>query len=91
MAENKKIEDIDLDKVTGGISDEDIEAFENDVKEGLKEASEAAENFGNALQQINEAVKTNICPIYKQQIVPGANKCKAADFFKHGRIYHSGK
>ncbi len=94
MSENKdiknvnKIEDSILAKIAGGATEEEIEAAFEEVKEGAKNAGEAVVNVFNSLEAINEAIKTNICPICKQQIIPGAAKCKVADFLKHGKAFH---
>ncbi len=93
MAENKnienlkKIEDDILEKIAGGVvTDEEIEAQREKAQEALEKAGQAGENFANTLSLIDEAVKTNICPICKQQIVPGAKKCKVIDFLNHKHV-----
>ena len=98
MSENKnienlkKIEDEVLEKIAGGkFTDEEIEAQRQEAQKALDTAGQALENFGNTLELINEAVKTNICPICKKEIIPGASKCKMQDFLKHGRIAHNAK
>ena len=97
MAENKiiedakKIEDKDLDKVSGGYTPEELEPVMDDLDALLKGAGNVFHSLSEALQMINEAAETNTCPICKEKIIPLADKCKPEDFLNHFMVVHDNK
>lgn len=90
MAENKnpeylkKVEDDALEKIAGGVTtDEKIEEQRQKAQEALETVSQAGENLFKSIEQVNEAIKTNICPICNQPIVSNGKKCRLVDVLNH--------
>ncbi|MBQ1567870.1 MAG: hypothetical protein IIZ80_08300 [Erysipelotrichaceae bacterium] len=95
MAENKKIEnakkieDGDLEKVSGGITSEDVKEAGKDINEALMSIANFFEKFGDLIQLIKTATETNTCPICKQRILPQAEQCEPMDFVRHIQAAHA--
>lgn len=85
MSENNRIDDINLDKVTGG----DNEAFEAIGEITSNVASKIGKTIFEIFEAIVNSAKTNTCPICKQQIIPGATECKIKDLSEHLKAAHS--
>ena len=91
MAENKKIfkiEDGDLEKISGGLSAQDYEKAANDIAAALQGVGIILANIGDLLQLIKTAMDTNTCPICNQNIIPGAESCELMDFVQHIKVAH---
>ena len=91
MAENKKIfkiEDGDLEKISGGLSAQDYEKAANDIAAALQGVGIILANIGDLLQLIKTAMDTNTCPICNQNIIPGAESCELTDFVQHIKVAH---
>ena len=91
MAENKKIfkiEDGDLEKISGGLSAQDYEKAANDIAAALQGVGIILANIGDLLQLIKTAMDTNTCPICNQNIIPGAKSCELMDFVQHIKVAH---
>ena len=91
MAENKKIfkiEDGDLEKISGGLSAQDYEKAANDIAAALQGVGIILANIGDLLQLIKTAMDTNTCPICNQNIIPGAESCELMDFVQHINVAH---
>ena len=91
MAENKKIfkiEDGDLEKISGGLSAQDYEKAANDIAAALQGVGIILANIGDLLQLIKTAMDTNTCPICNQKIIPGAESCELMDFVQHIKVAH---
>ena len=91
MAENKKIfkiEDGDLEKISGGLSAQDYEKAANDIAAALQGVGIILANIGDLLQLIKTAMDTNTCPICNQNIIPGAGSCELMDFVQHIKVAH---
>ena len=94
MAENnkienaKKIEDGDLEKVSGGITSEDVKEAGKDINEAIMSIANFFEKFGDLIQLIKTAIDTNTCPICNQKILPLAKKCELTDFVDHIKAAH---
>ena len=91
MAEKKRIEDGDLDKVAGGYTKEEKEAFLEEVDETIKNVGKSVQNLGNTLELISKAAETNTCPICNKPILPGATTCQPVDFIRHAKLVHYSK
>ena len=95
MAENNKInksfkiEDSDLDKISGGLSAQDYEKAANDIAATLRGVGVIVEKLGDLLMIINTAMETNTCPICNQKIIPGAERCELMDLLQHFKATHS--